>query len=181
MINTPNRRIAGVVRAWTLWLALAGIAVIPSAVSAADPKTVAVLSVRLINDNADLVPTTKEETARLQVLEDTLKTKLEATGKYKFIEVPSDMKARIAKAQNIGECGGCDIDFGKELKVDEIAWINVQKISTLILNLNVYMADVTANKMSFVHSVDMRGDTDESWARSMNIIIKNYLLPEKGL
>ena len=81
----------------------------------------------------------------------------------------------------VGECGGCDIDFGKELKVDEIAWINVQKISTLILNLNVYMADVAASKMTFVHSVDMRGDTDESWARSMNIIIKNYLLPQKGL
>lgn len=181
MMNTSNRRIAASIRAWTVALAFAVTAVVPSAVSAADTKTVAVLSVRLINDNADLVPTTKEETARLQVLEDALKTKLEATGKYTFVTVPADVKARIAKAQNMGECGGCDIDFGKELKVDEIAWINVQKISTLILNLNVYMADVAASKMTFVHSVDMRGDTDESWARSMNIIIKNYLLPQKGL
>jgi hypothetical protein len=38
----------------------------------------------------------------------------------------------------------------------------VQKVSDLILNLNVYMTDVAARKLAFVHSVDIRGNTDES-------------------
>ena len=35
------------------------------------------------------------------------------------------------------------------------------KVSDLILNLNVYMADIADRKLTFVHSVDIRGNTDE--------------------
>ena len=57
------------------------------------------------------------------------------------------------------------------------AWIVVQKVSDLILNINVYMADVATGKLAFVHSVDIRGDTDESWTRGLTYLVKNYLLP----
>jgi hypothetical protein len=89
------------------------------------------------------------------------------------------MAAEIAAGQTLGECGGCELDFGAKLGVDEIAWINVQKVSNLILNLNVYMADVKAKKMTFVRSVDIRGNTDESWTRSLNYLVENYLLPSR--
>ena len=65
----------------------------------------------------------------------------------------------------------------KQLGADTVAWIVVQKVSDLILNINVYMADVAAKKMAFVHSVDIRGDTDESWTRGITYLVKNYLLP----
>jgi hypothetical protein len=52
----------------------------------------------------------------------------------------------------------------------------VQKVSDLILNINVYMADVAAGKLVFVHSVDIRGNTDESWTRGITYLVKNYLL-----
>ena len=42
--------------------------------------------------------------------------------------------------------------------------------------MNVYMADVQAKKILFVRSVDIRGNTDESWTRSIRYLIKNYLL-----
>jgi hypothetical protein len=38
------------------------------------------------------------------------------------------------------------------------------------------MADVAAKKMAFVHSVDIRGNTDESWTHGLNYLVKNYLL-----
>jgi hypothetical protein len=38
------------------------------------------------------------------------------------------------------------------------------------------MADVAAKKMAFVHSVDIRGNTDESWTRGLTYLLKNYLL-----
>ena len=46
----------------------------------------------------------------------------------------------------------------------------------MILNLNVYMANVSSKKMTFVHSVDIRGNTDESWTRSLKYLLDNYLL-----
>ncbi|MEQ1715586.1 MAG: DUF3280 domain-containing protein [Hyphomicrobium sp.] len=83
---------------------------------------------------------------------------------------------KIAEGQPIGECGGCEIGFGKSLGGEVIAWIRVQKISNLILNMNVYMADVATQRMLFLHSVDIRGNTDESWTKSINYLVKNYLL-----
>jgi Protein of unknown function (DUF2380) len=37
------------------------------------------------------------------------------------------------------------------------------------------MADVAAKQLAFVHSVDIQGDTDESWTRGMTYLVKNYL------
>ena len=45
------------------------------------------------------------------------------------------------------------------------------------------MVDVAANKMAFIHSVDIRGNTDESWSRSLKYLMNNYMLidkPESG-
>ena len=85
--------------------------------------------------------------------------------------------AKIAAGAQIGACGGCEVAYGKELGADMTAWIVVQKVSDLILNINVYMADVATGKLAFVHSVDIRGDTDKSWTRGLTYLVKNYLLP----
>ena len=59
------------------------------------------------------------------------------------------------------------------------------KVSNLILNMNVYLADVASQKMAFVHSVDIRGNTDESWMRSLTTcsvtICSRNPLPEDAL
>ena len=135
------------------------------------------LNVEFLNDHEDLEPTTGAERARLALIGSLFKAKLEASGRYKFVSIPAEAAAKIAAGPEIGSCGGCEIGYGKELGADTAAWIVIQKVSDLILNINVYMADVAARKMTFVHSVDIRGDTDESWTRGMTYLVKNYLLP----
>ena len=144
-----------------------------------DPaKSVALLSVQFLNDHADLEPTTAAERARLASVASLFKAKLEASGRYQFVSIPSDTSAKIAAGPEIGSCGGCEFSYGRELGADYAAWIVVQKVSDLILNMNVYIADIEAKKLVFVHSVDIRGDTDESWARGMTYLLKNYLLAD---
>jgi hypothetical protein len=144
-----------------------------------DPaKSVVLLNVRFLNDHADLEPTTDAERARLVSIESLFKAKLEASGRYQFVSIPADASAKIAAGPEIGSCGGCEFTYGKQLGADYAAWIVVQKVSDLILNMNVYMADVEAKKLVFVHSVDIRGDTDESWTRGMTYLLKNYLLAD---
>ena len=48
----------------------------------------------------------------------------------------------------------------------------------LILNLNVYVGDVDTGQMTFIKSVDIRGNTDESWTAGLNYLIRNYMLAE---
>jgi Protein of unknown function (DUF2380) len=148
-----------------------------AALAQSDPmKTVALLGVQFLNDHEDLEPTTDAERARLVSIEALFKSELEASGRYKFVPIPADAAAKITAGPQIGACGGCELEYGKQLGADFAAWIVVQKVSDLILNLNVYMADDAARKLTFVHSVDIRGNTDESWTRGLTYLVKNYLL-----
>jgi len=54
----------------------------------------------------------------------------------------------------------------------------VQKVSNLILNVNLYMEDAASGKMEFVKSVDIRGNTDESWRHGLDYMLRHYLLGE---
>jgi hypothetical protein len=157
--------------------ALAAAAVFASPAMAAKPS-LAVLGTHLQNDNEMYEPTTAAERARLAMVEKALRKQLESSGRFTLKPVPADVVADIAAGQELGACGGCELDYGSKLGVDRVAWINVQKVSNLILNLNVYVADVKAKKMTFVRSVDIRGNTDESWTRSLTYLVKNYLLPQ---
>jgi hypothetical protein len=142
-------------------------------------KSVALLNLQFLNDHEDLEPTTSVERARLALIASLFKAKLEASGRYRFVSIPADAAGKIAAGPEVGACGGCEFGYGKELGADYAAWIVVQKVSDLILNINVYMADVAAKRMAFIHSVDIRGDTDESWSRGITYLVKNYLLPAR--
>jgi hypothetical protein len=125
---------------------------------------------------ANATPMEPAEQARLGQIEVSFKSKLQEAGLYSFTPVPGDLKARIAQGQSPGECSGCEIDYGRELKVPTVMWGTVQKTSNLILNLNIYMADVNAKKMTFVKSVDMRGNTDETWQQAVTYMVKRYIV-----
>ena len=139
-------------------------------------KIVALLNIQFLNDHEELEPTTNAERVRLASIESLFKAKLEASGRYKFVSKPADAAAKIAAGPEVGACGGCEFEYGKQLGADYAAWIVVQKVSDLILNINVYMVDIAAKKLAFVHSVDIRGNTDESWTRGITYLVKNYLL-----
>lgn len=149
----------------------------PAFAATVAPKSIASLGVFLHNDNEGYEPTSDAERARMSAIETQLKTALEGSGRYKFVPMTSEVQADIAKGQQVSECGGCEIDYGKRLGAESVAWVRVQKISNLILNINLYIADVATGQMAFQHSVDVRGNTDESWSRSMDYLLKNYLLP----
>lgn len=178
--SAVSRRLNGfsaraVVLAAALALSCGAQATEPSTSATAVPT--AFLGVEFINDNEAYEATSDAERARIANITEIFTSKLEKSGQYKFLAVPAEVQTQIAKGQSIGGCGGCEIDYGKSLKAERIAWIRVQKVSNLILNMNVYVADVATEKMTFERSVDIRGNTDETWAHSMKWLIKYYMLP----
>ena len=144
--------------------------------TAGKPITIVLLDVLLQNDNEGLDPTSNAERARQAKTGEEFKRMLEASGHYKFVTVTDDIKKKMIAAQKIGQCAGCELDYGRELGVDAVAWVEVQKISNLILNMNLYVAGTKDPKLNFIHSVDIRGNTDESWVRSLDYLLKNFFL-----
>jgi hypothetical protein len=143
----------------------------------AAPQRIALLGVHFQNDNEGYEPTSDAEKNRLQMISTAFEDQVTASGKYVFVPVPASEQQKIDTGQLVGACGGCEFDYGRDLNVEQIAWIRVQKISNLILNINVYMADVATQKVTSIHSVDLRNNTDESWMRGLNYLVQNYLLP----
>jgi len=49
----------------------------------------------------------------------------------------------------------------------------VQKVSNLILNLNIEVRDSDSGEALYTTSVDIRGNTDESWLRGVRRLVDN--------
>jgi Protein of unknown function (DUF2380) len=69
-------------------------------------------------------------------------------------------------------------DLAEKTGAEWAAWGTVQKVSNLILNINLYMEDAQTGRIEFAHSVDIRGNTDESWLRGLNYMIRHYVLEQ---
>jgi hypothetical protein len=128
--------------------------------------------------NTSPLPTSPEEKARIARIEEVLREMMTASGRYEFVAIPEALRKKIAESAKITGCNGCQLDWAMEAGADIAAFGLVQKVSNLILNENLYM-DRTDGSAFFSRSVDIRGNTDESWERGMRYLIGNYLLKEK--
>jgi hypothetical protein len=141
-----------------------------------DVPRVAFLGFELINTS--LEATAPVEVERIRLLDDVLRQKLTTSSRYVIVDIPPDTIKEIASGPTISNCNGCQRKFAQRLGANWAAWGTVQKVSNLILNINLYIEDAESGKMKFARSVDIRGNTDESWRRGLDYLLRNYLLRE---
>ncbi len=115
------------------------------------------------------------EEARLGRLDAELRDLLQRDGRYAAVDIGP--VAQAAKHERFRTCDGCEVDLAKQLeaRVSVVGW--VQKVSNLILNITVVMRDVASGNVVHAASVDLRGDTDESWSRGLRYLVDNRLFP----
>lgn len=119
----------------------------------------------------------KAQTDRLVLISDYLREKLAESGKYIIVDT-APAAAAIEAAGYIYDCNGCDADIARSLGAEIVFTGTVQKVSNLILNVNIYTRDVATGERLTAMSVDIRGNTDKSWTRGVRYIVKNRLLAE---
>lgn len=145
-------------------------------VSAVGPLRLAVFDLEMI-DTSLPDPTRglrTDDRERLQRTSDRLRKELGESGKFQIVDISSVNAA--AHQSNLQACGGCDVKLAQQLDADlEITGV-VQKISNLILNIRLYLRDVHTGRLLTAVNADMRGDTDESWSRTMRYLIHERLL-----
>jgi hypothetical protein len=80
--------------------------------------------------------------------------------------------------QNLLDCNGCELDIARQAGAARILLGWVQKVSNLILNINIEVRDAGTGKAVLVKSVDLRGNTDLSWQRGIDFLVRDMV--EKG-
>jgi hypothetical protein len=118
-----------------------------------------------------------EEQKRLAALDAQLKEMLTRSGCCEVVGL--GRVAQQAARSDLRNCQGCDVDLAREAgaKIAVFGW--VQKVSNLILNINLVAHDVTTGRVIAAGSVDIRGNTDESWSRGLSYLLRDRLHPSR--
>ena len=115
------------------------------------------------------------ERLRLTRLDAVLEEMLKASCRFEIMPIPEALAAKIAKEIKFSTCNACEVEFAREIGADIAAFGTVQKVSNLILNENLYLRRSDGAPF-FAQSVDIRGNTDESWERGLRYMLNNHLL-----
>ena len=114
-----------------------------------------------------------EQQRRLTLISDALRQEFDQRGMYRTVDnsaaakLIADQKAR----QDLRNCNGCEIDIGRALDADVVILAWVQKVSNLILNVNIEVKDIASGQALYTKSVDLRGNTDKSWLRGIHYMV----------
>lgn len=174
----------GGVPAWrTAVLAASFLAALSGPLRAA-PLTAAVFPFELDDTSLDgaMRGAQPAEQARLQALDAQLRAALAASGRYTLVDIAP--VAAKAAAGSLRSCASCGPALAQQLgaQVEVNGW--VQKVSNLILNINLVVrvaaggagADAASGRVIAAGSADIRGNTDESWQRGLAWLLRHRIL-----
>jgi len=149
--------------------------------AAAEQRSVAVFDFELIDTSLEgaMNGVRSDEQARLESTSARLRQRLVESGRFSLVDIAP--VAAEARARNLQACGGCDVRLARQVGAELAVTGTVQKVSNLILNMNVYVREADSGRLAAAASADFRGNTDESWSRALDWLARNRLLaPDSG-
>ena len=164
-------------RATRLWLALALCVGLWRPALAEPAVQAAVFDFELIDTSleGEMSGQRADEQQRLKMISDQLRRQLSESGRYVVVDETPAAEA-IADAGYLHGCNGCEADIARALGAELAITGTVQKVSNLILNINIYLRDAKSGESLGGMSADIRGNTDKSWSRGVSYLVRNRLL-----
>ena len=163
-------------RALFLWL-LAGLlsasaATAQGLVPLREGARVAFLGITFIDTSTEGAynPVRSDETARLALVRDYVEARFTEDG-FVLIDL-----APIST--DPADCYGCETRLAARLNADYVLVGEVQKVSNLILSMNLVLRAVPSGEVVRARAVDIRSNTDDSWLRGMRYIFKTHIFAE---
>ena len=163
-----------ILSAFVAWLII-GMPAIAAQTNLPVPKSAAIMDFELIDEMRDYETedTNAAQLRRLALISNTLRREFDERGMYRVVDnnaaakLIADQKAR----QDLRHCNGCELDIGRALDADVVILGWVQKVSNLILNVNIEVKDVASGKTLYTKSVDLRSNSDKSWLRGIHYMV----------
>jgi Protein of unknown function (DUF2380) len=146
---------------------------------AAEPPRLAVFDLELIDTSleGEMAGADPAEQVRLRLVQAELRRSLEESGRFELVDT-APVADQVAVAGRLRSCNGCEVPIARSLDADLalVGWVH--KVSNLILSVNVVIRNVSTREQVFGSSVDIRGNTDESWLHGIRYILNNRLLKQ---
>ena len=106
--------------------------------------------------------------------------KLAESGRFAVVDIAP--VAKEARASNLQACGGCYLTLAQRVGGELAVTGEVYKMSNLILRMLILVREANTGRVVAVAQAGLRGDTDESWTRTLDWLVRNRLLdPERGM
>ena len=119
-------------------------------------------------------PNTPAQAERIRATTEALRNELEETGKYEALDLSAD-RDRVAKLGYQRSCVTCFMDVARERGADVAVFGTVNKISTLILSMDIKVLSVETGKEVARGIADIRGDNDRAWLRGMQWLVQHRI------
>jgi uncharacterized protein DUF2380 len=142
-------------------------------------KTIAILDFGLVDDQHELAPAIIEY-QRLRATREQLQEEFRKNHLYRVVELgpASELIEKYRSQTQLHACNGCELEIARSLHADRVLIGWVQKVSNLILNINIQIEDTETGAVLLNKSVDLRGNTDETWGRGVSYLVRSMV--EKG-
>ena len=117
-----------------------------------------------------------DEGARVEQAEAQIAATLEKHG-IGLVDL-GPVEEELARTANPSDCNGCELRMAQRLGADFAVVAEVQKVSNLILSMNVVVRASATGETVRALAVDIRGNTDESWRRGIGYIFRNGIFTD---
>jgi hypothetical protein len=117
-----------------------------------------------------------DETARLALLEAAVRERFEAEG-FDLLDL-APVTEELDRTLNPANCNDCEVRMAEQLGADYSLVGEVQKVSNLILSMNLALRDTESGEFVRMLAVDIRGNTDDAWLRGGRYILNNHFFAE---
>ena len=141
------------------------------ALAADAPPTVALLPFEL-DDTSGEGPQAAQD-RRLGMLDAELRQGLAQSGRF------TPLEARLPpRSPPLRGCNRCDVRAAEQVGAGLVLTGEVLKVSTLVLSMRLVLREVPSGTTLARWHADFRGNTDESWRRSLHWLLRNRVLAE---
>lgn len=124
----------------------------------------------------DVMGARADEAERLELVRDFIAERLIAGGLELVDLAPA--QEELDRTLNPARCNGCELRMAKRLGADYAIVSEVQKVSNLILAVNIQVRDPETGANLRASSVEIRGNTDDSWLRGMRYILERSIFTD---
>ena len=172
--KTPLRLVSTALLCAALWIS-------PVQAHGAELKTIAILDFDLVDDQHELYPATVEY-QRLLAIRDQLQKEFGNSQLYRVVDLgpAAELIKKYQSEMQLHACNGCELDIARLVHADRVMIGWVQKVSNLILNINIQIEDAATGTVLLNKSVDLRGNTDETWRRGVSFLVKSIVEKNQG-
>ena len=153
------------------------LALLLSGTAGADPRSAVVLGTTLIDSSTegDYYGKRDDESRRIGMVTLRLAEAFAEQGWTILDRAP--LAEQLDRVSNPSRCNGCDARLAREIGADVAVTAEVQKVSNLILTINIYVREGESGTLIRLGNADIRSNTDRSWRRGVDYILENRIFP----